>query len=104
MVVTQGDVGDRYFVIESGEAEVIGDGRVVATLGAGEGFGEIALLRRSRRTATVRAAQRAAAPGAALRPLPARRARLHAECPRGGHAWSTRCSTASRRGRRRDRR
>ena len=52
---TQGDIGDRYYVIESGEAEVIGDGRVVATLGPGEGFGEIALLRRTRRTATVAA-------------------------------------------------
>ena len=52
-VFTQGDIGDRYYVIESGEAEVVGDGRVVATLGAGEGFGEIALLRRTRRTATV---------------------------------------------------
>ncbi len=56
VVFTQGDVGDRYYVIESGEAEVVGDGRVVATLGPGEGFGEIALLRRTRRTATVRAA------------------------------------------------
>ena len=46
VVFEQGDVGDRYFVIESGEAEVVGDGRVVATLGPGEGFGEIALLRR----------------------------------------------------------
>jgi MFS family permease len=55
IVFSQGDIGDRYFVIESGVAEVIGDGRAVASLGPGEGFGEIALLRRSRRTATVRA-------------------------------------------------
>ncbi|WP_158290923.1 MFS transporter [Kribbella antiqua] len=55
VVFRQGDVGDHYFVIESGEAEVIGDGQVVATLGPGQGFGEIALLRRIRRTATVRA-------------------------------------------------
>jgi len=54
-VVEQGDVGDRYFVIESGEAEVVGDGRVVATLGPGQGFGEVALIRSVRRTATVRA-------------------------------------------------
>ena len=52
-VVTQGEVGDRFFVIESGEADVVGDGRVVATLGPGDGFGEIALLRRTRRTASV---------------------------------------------------
>ena len=55
VVFSQGDVGQSYFVIESGEAEVIGDGQVVATLGPGVGFGEIALLRRIRRTATVRA-------------------------------------------------
>jgi CRP-like cAMP-binding protein len=55
VVFQQGDVGDHYFVIESGAADVIGDGRVVATLGPGLGFGEIALLRRVRRTATVRA-------------------------------------------------
>ncbi|RXZ66958.1 MFS transporter [Agromyces albus] len=53
VVFTQGEIGDRYFVIESGEADVVGDGKVVATLGPGEGFGEIALLRRTRRTATV---------------------------------------------------
>jgi len=52
-VITQGEIGDRYYVIESGEADVLGDGRVVASLGPGEGFGEIALLRSSRRTATV---------------------------------------------------
>jgi MFS family permease len=55
VVFRQGDVGDHYFVIESGEADVIGDGATVATLGPGMGFGEIALLRRTRRTATVRA-------------------------------------------------
>jgi CRP-like cAMP-binding protein len=54
-VITQGDVGDHYYVIVSGEADIVGDGRVVASLGPGEGFGEIALLRRSRRTATVHA-------------------------------------------------
>ncbi|CUR54563.1 putative Major facilitator superfamily MFS_1 [metagenome] len=55
-VFEQGDVGDRYYVIESGEAEVVGDGQVITTLRAGQGFGEIALLRQVRRTATVRAA------------------------------------------------
>ncbi|HWM17461.1 MAG TPA: MFS transporter [Microbacterium sp.] len=53
VVFTQGDLGDRYYVIQSGEADVVGDGRVVAALGPGEGFGEIALLRDTRRTATV---------------------------------------------------
>lgn len=52
-VFTEGDLGDRYYVIESGEADVVGGGRIVATLGPGEGFGEVALLRRTRRTATV---------------------------------------------------
>jgi predicted MFS family arabinose efflux permease len=55
-VFRQGDPADRFYVIESGTADVIGDGHLVTTLGPGEGFGEIALLRRVPRTATVRAA------------------------------------------------
>lgn len=54
-VFEQGDQGDGFFVIAQGQAEVIGDGRVVQTIGPGEGFGEIALLRNVPRTATVRA-------------------------------------------------
>lgn len=43
------------YVIESGDAEVLGDGTPIATVGPGDLVGEIALLRRVPRTATVRA-------------------------------------------------
>jgi hypothetical protein len=55
-VFHQGDPADRFYVIETGAADVVGDGQLITTLGPGEGFGEIALLRRVRRTATVQAA------------------------------------------------
>jgi CRP-like cAMP-binding protein len=55
VLAREGELGDDFFVIESGTAEVTRGGVPVAQLGAGDFFGEIALIREERRTATVTA-------------------------------------------------
>ena len=55
VLAREGELGDKFFVIESGTADVTRGGEPVAKLGAGDFFGEIALIREERRTATVTA-------------------------------------------------
>lgn len=44
VIARQGEVGTGFFVIASGGANVIRDGRTIATLGAGDFFGELSVL------------------------------------------------------------
>ena len=54
-VFREGDAGDRYYVVREGEAELSAKGSVVARIGPGAGFGELALLYGRPRSATVTA-------------------------------------------------
>lgn len=55
-VALEGEGGLMFFVVESGELTVEIQGEAVSTMGPGSSFGEIALIDRRPRTATVTAA------------------------------------------------
>ena len=59
VIVRQGAPADKFFIVVDGEVEVVRDSdgktRRLATLGKGQFFGEIAILRDAPRVATVRA-------------------------------------------------
>lgn len=54
-IAAEGESGKSFIVIESGEAHVEVQGEPVATLGPGANFGEIALIDKQARSATVTA-------------------------------------------------
>ena len=55
VLITEGERGREFFVLVSGEVEVRRKGRKLNTLGPGNFFGEMALLSKIPRTATVTA-------------------------------------------------
>jgi CRP/FNR family transcriptional regulator, cyclic AMP receptor protein len=54
-LVREGDYSYNLSIIDEGQAEVVHDGEVVATLGPGDVFGEVGVVRKGLRNATVRA-------------------------------------------------
>ena len=52
-LVKEGDYAYEFMAIEEGEADVVRGGEMLATLGPGDFFGEIAVLEKTLRTASV---------------------------------------------------
>jgi MFS family permease len=58
VIIRDGEPGERFYIIAEGRARATKDGKQLREMGSGESFGEIALLRRIPRTATVTALSR----------------------------------------------
>lgn len=54
-IIKQGDVGDHFYIVESGTFDIFVNDNRVASRGPGDSFGELALLYNCPRAATVRA-------------------------------------------------
>ena len=52
-LITEGDTGREFFVLIDGSAEVARGGKKVASIGPGDFFGEIALITKTPRNATI---------------------------------------------------
>ncbi len=55
VIITEGEEGDNFYVLESGACEVVIKGRKVAEIEAPASFGELALMYNTPRAATIRA-------------------------------------------------
>lgn len=53
VIARQGEIGTGFFVVVEGTVRVVRDGEVIARLGAGEFFGELSVLDRMPRNASV---------------------------------------------------
>merc|ERR1719494_993417 len=55
VIIQQGDEGDNFYIIDSGEADVYVNDQLVVTISPGGSFGELALIYGTPRAATVKA-------------------------------------------------
>eukprot|EP00002_Diphylleia_rotans_P023918 TRINITY_DN4714_c0_g1_i4.p1 TRINITY_DN4714_c0_g1~~TRINITY_DN4714_c0_g1_i4.p1 ORF type:complete len:1498 (-),score=299.51 TRINITY_DN4714_c0_g1_i4:714-5207(-) len=56
-IIRQGEVGDEMYIVQTGQVEVVRDGRLITKIGAKSYFGEISLIFSQKRTASVLAAE-----------------------------------------------
>ncbi len=55
VIITEGDIDDTFYIVLSGTVRIEKEGRVIAKVGVGECFGEMAYIGGQARTATVKA-------------------------------------------------